>query len=298
MVDLEEVFSVRALVMRTVPKLLRGAYRGAVKMSLEQICKGRATNNLEVETRGWKLFLLIPRLLLWRPPRGGLVPRARLEERSIEFRAGEWVSLLERSLEAATQGSAAQSRRRRRQKDSLERRVERAMGLAQLGELSNARQALEGEAIALGNDITRKMLTDKLKRPPSIREPIDRDILGRLPRVPLDLDVDKLLKNLRESRKGSAGGPSGMTCEHLKPLLESAACCRLLGEAATQFARGQVPHEIAIALKMGRMKALQKPDGGVRGIVVGDVMRRLVARTLAQHFKGFEGLISDAKNGP
>ena len=32
------------------------------------------------------------------------------------------------------------------------------------------------------------------------------------------------------------------------------------------------------------MTALQKPDGGVRGIVVGDVFRRLVARTLAQQF--------------
>ena len=52
MVDLEEVFSVRVLVMRSVPKLLRGAYRGTVKVSLEEICKGRAANNLEVETRG------------------------------------------------------------------------------------------------------------------------------------------------------------------------------------------------------------------------------------------------------
>ena len=114
------------------------------------------------------------------------MPRARLEERLQEFRAGEWVSLLERSLEAANHGNTAQSRRRRRQKDFLERRVDRAMGLAQLGELSNARQALEGEAIAPGNDITRMMLTDKKQRPPSAREPIDRDILGRLPRVPVD----------------------------------------------------------------------------------------------------------------
>ena len=32
------------------------------------------------------------------------------------------------------------------------------------------------------------------------------------------------------------------------------------------------------------MTALQKPDGAVRGIVVGDVFRRLVGRTLAKHF--------------
>ena len=33
--------------------------------------------------------------------------------------------------------------------------------------------------------------------------------------------------------------------------------------------------------RLGRMIALQKPDGGVRGIVVGDIIRRLVARTVA-----------------
>ena len=32
------------------------------------------------------------------------------------------------------------------------------------------------------------------------------------------------------------------------------------------------------------MTALQKPDGGVRGIVVGDVFRRVVARTIAQQY--------------
>ena len=32
------------------------------------------------------------------------------------------------------------------------------------------------------------------------------------------------------------------------------------------------------------MTALHKPSGGIRGIVVGDVFRRLVARTLAQQF--------------
>ena len=30
------------------------------------------------------------------------------------------------------------------------------------------------------------------------------------------------------------------------------------------------------------MTALKKPDGGVQGIVAGDVVRRLVARTMAQ----------------
>ena len=33
---------------------------------------------------------------------------------------------------------------------------------------------------------------------------------------------------------------------------------------------------------MGRITAMSKPDGGVRGIVVGDILRRLVARTISK----------------
>ena len=33
---------------------------------------------------------------------------------------------------------------------------------------------------------------------------------------------------------------------------------------------------------MGRITALSKPDGGVRGIVVVDIVRRLVARTMSK----------------
>ena len=48
------------------------------------------------------------------------------------------------------------------------------------------------------------------------------------------------------------------------------------------MARGEAPEVAVEAIRMGRMTVLQKPDGGVRGIVAGDVMRRLVGRTVAQ----------------
>ena len=54
--------------------------------------------------------------------------------------------------------------------------------------------------------------------------------------------------------------------------------------AATDLARAQVPPGIAAAIGLGRIVALQKPNGRVRGIVVGDFLRRLVARSLAQIF--------------
>ena len=48
------------------------------------------------------------------------------------------------------------------------------------------------------------------------------------------------------------------------------------------LARGQVPESIQTAVKLGRMIALSKADGGVGGIVAGDVIRRLVARTMSK----------------
>ena len=35
-------------------------------------------------------------------------------------------------------------------------------------------------------------------------------------------------------------------------------------------------------VRMGRLTALTKPNGGIRGIVSGDVARRLVSKTIAQ----------------
>ena len=43
-----------------------------------------------------------------------------------------------------------------------------------------------------------------------------------------------------------------------------------------------MPDEVIRMLRMGRMTALQKPRGGVRGIVAGDIVRRLVSRAMAK----------------
>ena len=209
-VNLESVFEIRGIVMKTAPKFMRGVFRGPIKTSLQAILRGRERKDVELETRGWKLLMLMPRLLLARPPRGGLVPQGRLKERVARFSGGGWVPLLEMSLECSMQGNVASRRRRRRATDVL--------GLAQMGELSYARRALEGEAVAPSSENTWKALTNEAKRPRTAREGIDQELLDMNPTVPVDLDVDLLLKNLRTSRRGAAAGPSGMTTEHLTAL--------------------------------------------------------------------------------
>ena len=137
--------------------------------------------------------------------------------------------------------------------------------------------------MAPGNEETRAQLIDPSRRPPVPRTPVAREFVEHDPEDQVVLDGEALLKNLRNSRRGAAAGPSGLTGDHLRVILDSESDCVALCEFARVLA-GEVPHEVMKAIRLGRMTALSKPDGGVRGIVVGDFLRRLVARMLAQQF--------------
>ena len=156
--------------------------------------------------------------------------------------------------------------------------------MASLGELSAARRALEGAVFAPGTLATLAELTNPVRRPPRPRDPVPPEILGLEPEESVRLDEDQFAKNIRIARRGAAPGPSGMTSEHLFPTLESDRTLASVCQVAGFLARAEVPLSILSALRLGRMTALRKPSGGVRGIVVSDVFRRLVARTLAQQF--------------
>ena len=90
-IDLRTTFA-RASVMKSIPHWLKGPFRNALKMAMEEAIRPGVLH----QERGWKLFLLIPRLLLHRPPRGGLVPKSKLVQRFDDFakeRLGEVVSV-------------------------------------------------------------------------------------------------------------------------------------------------------------------------------------------------------------
>ena len=84
-----------------------------------------------------------------------------------------------------------------------------------------------------------------------------------------------------------------MTSEHLRPLLQSEKDMTLFWQIAQDLARAAVPDVIVDSVRLGRITALQKPNGGVRGIIAGDMFRRLVARTMSQQLsKAVEGATS------
>ncbi|CAE7358847.1 unnamed protein product, partial [Symbiodinium sp. CCMP2456] len=165
-------------------------------------------------------------------------------------------------------------------------RADRAVHLAHLGELSAARRALLSEPLAPGNQNTLAQLRDPARRPNQPYAPLDPDLLSWSPEAPVTLPASALLTNLRRSRRGAAPGPTGLTADIARLLLDDANSSEAFCEVAQLLARARLPTSIASALGLGRLGlgrlvALRKPAGGVRGLVVGDFLRRLLARTLA-----------------
>ena len=165
-----------------------------------------------------------------------------------------------------------------------EARAYRAESLVQLGELSAASRALTAEPLAVGSPATLAELTDPDRRPPEAYGPHDADVLGFQPDQPCAFPQQAFVACLQSARRGSAAGPSGATNEHLRIMLDDEEDSRLLHTAAELLARAQVPDDVLAAVRVGRVVALQKPNGRVRALVVGDVLRRLVGRVLAQQF--------------
>jgi hypothetical protein len=126
-------------------------------------------------------------------------------------------------------------------------------------------------------------LRDPSRRPAAPYEPPDDQITTFQPEQPAELPMATIIQNLRCSRKRAAPGPSGLTADTLRLLLDDAPATHQVATVAQHVARAQVPATIASALGLGRVVALQKPNGRVRGIIIGDFPRRLVARSLAQH---------------
>ena len=79
-------------------------------------------------------------------------------------------------------------------------------------------------------------------------------------------------------------GPSGLTGEILRLVLDDDESSHVLLRVAARLARADVPTAVGGWLGIGRLVAAQKPSGGVRGLVVSDFLRRLASRTLAQQF--------------
>ena len=178
----------------------------------------------------------------------------------------------------------ARARRRgaRPFQDTIENRNTKAEMLVQLGELSSARHALEGAALAPGDNATLTALPNDAKRPSRPREPLHREVVEHVARTLFDLHEKQFSPIFAVLQTRSSGEPSGVTSENLRPLLDDWSSMQVLVKVAEMFAQAEIPESVVQIVKLGRLTALSKPDGEVRSIVAGDVFRKLVARTMSK----------------
>ena len=113
-----------------------------------------------------------------------------------------------------------------------------------------------------------------------IQEPLPAELLTFQPASAFELSERKFSKNLQSFSRCAALGPSGMFAEHFRPVLEALRVLHSFFRAAEFLEMAQVPKKwwrVAVGADYG----FPEPTGGVRGIVVGDIFRRLVGRTMS-----------------
>ena len=275
--ELQPILRQKTFFFQQPPQFLRGRVRQALSFACACIIQA---NTATESTRAWKLFLLLPRLLLQRKPGQRLLPKPDWRRRIEQFQAGEWLTLLQESTPAPEDGNPAPAPTG----PDLQRRAQRARHLVQMGELSAARQALTAGPTAPGTHGTLEELRDPARRPPEPYQPLSPEVSNFQPDQPIQLPAHTIVHNLRKSKRGAAPGPSGLTSDTLRLVLDDEEATQRLTAVAESLARADVPPSIIPCLGLGRMVALQKPNGRVRGIIIGDVLRRLVSRSLAQTY--------------
>ena len=108
--------------------------------------------------------------------------------------------------------------------------------------------------------------------------------MGLVPQV----DADATLKSVKSFNKHSGAGPSGMRPFHLKQALTPVHADQVaehLTSTITLLIRGQAHADVSPWLCGALLMALPKKDGGLRPIAVGEVLRRLAAKTLCAAFQ-------------
>ena len=190
--------------MREPPRWFRASLARAYGQVLEEWAATKAAGS-------WKLFILIPRLLLRPTAHGGAKGKAVFQERLRRFQAGEWVELL-----ADARGQAAEDADRGPRPSASPLLVAEAK--VRLGEVSRARQILTSPGLAPGTQATLEQLTDPDLRPQALAAPLPEGLLEFEPTRVLVLDRGRLANALRGAGRGSAADLSGTRYEHLRVL--------------------------------------------------------------------------------
>ena len=162
---MREEFFRRRRVLKACPRAFRGRFRHAQRIALEAIdAADRQADPIALE-RGWKLFGLLPTMLLHYPVGSRGVEPAQLESRFESFARGAWEQLVLTSQQSA---NVAAFRGALSASEEAQARQEAACAKIRQEECSKARQILTNNSSAPGNATTLEQLREnrRLQRAP------------------------------------------------------------------------------------------------------------------------------------
>ena len=93
-VDLPGILQQRCFFFQRPPQFLKGRIRQALSFALVSIT---AAQTPVESTRAWTLWLLLPRMLLHRPPGTKVLPKADWHRRMRAFQEGQWEQLIQQA---------------------------------------------------------------------------------------------------------------------------------------------------------------------------------------------------------
>ena len=245
---------------------LKALWQQAVRVPL------RALSSDISDESAWKLLFLLPSMLLMKDvQRGGKKGGGEIKRKFRRFLDFQWATLLpvQPTPKLYPEGTVIPPDCARR---GLLRKVEHHICE---GNISRAARLLTSSGLAPDTPDTLVRLKAKHPQPSGSIPP---PVIGSEP--PITLQRDVFLRALKSAPRGSAPGPSGLRFEHLKACMEVRDLSDCLLAVAQRVVTGGPGPSIGRALAAARLIALPKGDHDVRAIAVGEVFRRLVARSI------------------
>jgi hypothetical protein len=163
----------------------------------------------------------------------------------------------------------------KRIRDDDARAVKRVIGLVKIGDMKRAIQTLSSNTpIASINEDT---IAELNKLHPKQSQPLPPFPPSNAPRI--IVSRSKLSRIIRRKlNNGAAGGPSGWTGKHLQPLVTDKECMEGLAAMIEDICNGVIVDPLLRnRLLACSLTPLQKSNGGIRPVAVGEVLGKLAS---------------------